>query len=321
MQVSPEDVDRLAKALAVTITDWLRGIQVVDGQRPPVPFTHPVTPPAPQMIGPARGPLTFDAEFLAGVDWNVWESVPIVNDINGRGSSLPGNGERQWYPNHRYAPLIEVQPWRVEERELVIRATRTPDHLRQHVGYGPDDNPSLEAQFGPAWYDYLSGRLATHRSFSQTYGYFEAEMKLPAGRGLWPAFWLLPLSGAWPPEIDVVEVLGHAPKTVFQTLHWADPPGAGPDHHKSNHFQGDDFDSSTGYHRYGVLWTPEKVEFFLDGAHTRTFATPPDMHQPFYMIVNLAVGGSWPESAAGGPPDPAAVPAEMRIRSVRAWSL
>lgn len=67
---------------------------------------------------------------------------------------------------------------------------------------------------------YRSGLITTQNLFTQRHGYFEMRAKLPAGRGLWPAFWLLPAGGGWPPEIDVMEVLGHEPDTLHTSVHW-----------------------------------------------------------------------------------------------------
>lgn len=257
--------------------------------------------------------LTFEDRF-ATLDFDRWATVPIVNDEEGAGSSLPGNSERQWYINAAYGPTIELEPWRAGTDGLTITADRTPRHLRHLMGHDQAKFPELKGQFGLGSYDYYSGRLATHRSFSQLYGYFECDAKLPAGRGLWPAFWLLPLDMSWPPEIDVFEVLGHEPRRIYQTLHWREP--ARPDgDHKSAHVETEAFDTAADFHRYGVHWTKEFVAFNVDGRETKRFPTPAHMHRPMYMIVNLAVGGSWP----GDPDETTAFPAEMKIRSVRAW--
>jgi beta-glucanase (GH16 family) len=270
---------------------------------------------APPVAGPARGALTFDADFsgLKGSLFETWDSVPAVNDPAGNGSSLPGNSERQWYINHRYALTQGLKPWRTEGGELIITADRVPPDLARFMGYSASDQPALQPQFALGTYPYYSGRLDTHGHFTQLYGYFEAECKLPAGKGLWPAFWLLPADMAWPPEIDVFEVLGHEPSRVYQTLHWHDPAPNGD--HKSAYVDTQGIDT-TEWHTYGVNWRPGLVDFYIDGVARKSFITPADMKKPMYLILNLAVGGSWP----GNPDADTVFPAEMRVRSVRAWA-
>ena len=66
-------------------------------------------------------------------------------------------------------------------------------------------------------YNYTSGMVASKAPSTFQYGYAEARVKAPAGQGLWPAFWTLPQDGSWPPEIDIMEILGHIPSTVYMT--------------------------------------------------------------------------------------------------------
>lgn len=153
---------------------------------------------------------------------------------------------------------------------------------------------------------YTSGLITTQASFSQQYGYFEMRAKLPAGRGFWPAFWLLPNDLSWPPEIDVVEVLGHDPTTLHVTAHYvlggrrkldgvcsADCGKAGAEVKVP--------DTSLAFHTYGVSWRPDAIRWYFDNVEVFSAPTPADMHQPMYILANLAVGkhGSWPGPADG----------------------
>src|SRR5262249_26015016 len=121
--------------------------------------------------------------------------------------TLPSNGELQIYADPGFtgstdAPL-GLQPFEVHNGALDIVAQPVSDSLSARM-----------------WnYKYASGLITTRRSFSQTYGYFEARVKLPAGKGLWPAFWLLPADGSWPPEIDGFEQLGREPQSVYVGFH------------------------------------------------------------------------------------------------------
>jgi len=140
---------------------------------------------------------------------------------------------------------------------------------------------------------YTSGEINTARSFSQTYGYFEMRAQLPAGAGMWPAFWLLPTDGSWPPELDAMEMLGSDPTTIYTSTHSQVASAKTLATHVA--------DTSKGFHTYGVDWEPDRVTYYFDGNAISSLATPADMNKPMYMIVNLSVGGvgSWPGAATG----------------------
>lgn len=154
---------------------------------------------------------------------------------------------------------------------------------------------------------YRSGMLTSARSFSFRYGYVEIVAQVPRGKGLWPAFWLLPVGGGWPPEIDVMEVLGDDPDGFWATLH-----GRGTDGRREVQGRVAAEDLSRGFHAYGVLWGHDEIVWYLDGRPVFSAPTPADFHVAMYLIVNLAVGGGWP-----GAPDPdTSFPAEFRIRRI-----
>ncbi len=140
---------------------------------------------------------------------------------------------------------------------------------------------------------YTSGEINTARSFAQAYGYFEMRAQLPAGAGMWPAFWLLPTDGTWPPELDVMEMLGNNPTTIYTSTHSQVASTKTVGVQVS--------DTSKGFHTYGVDWEPDRVTYYFDGNAISSLATPADMNKPMYMIVNLTVGGagSWPGAATG----------------------
>lgn len=162
----------------------------------------------------------------------------------------------------------------------------------------------------PLGLTHRSGMIMSQSLFNQQYGYFEIKAQLPNGRGLWPAFWLLPTGGGWPPEIDVMEMLGHAPGTYYVALH-ARPGGQVLDDVTAVAAP----DLSAGFHVFGVSWRPDKIRFYLDDTLMHESATPADMNGPMYLLANLAVGGegSWPGLAA---PTQSGV---YRIAWIRAW--
>ncbi len=173
---------------------------------------------------------------------------------------------------------------------------------------------------------YTSARLQTLHKFQFQYGLVEARIQVPAGKGMWPAFWLLGDEGyasehAWPDcgEIDAMEVLGSEPNVVHGTLHaawpWAPKDGVGGRAESPTPL-------SAGFHVYGVEWAPERISFLLDGAVYQTI-TPADLppappwpfDHPFFLLLNLAVGGDWP----GAPNASTQFPAHMLVDWVRVW--
>jgi hypothetical protein len=145
-----------------------------------------------------------------------------------------------------------------------------------------------------AWY---SGVMATvdgkGNGFAQQYGYFEVKARFPAGQGTWPAFWLLNSAAltqhAPAGEIDVVESYMFAPTSINTTLHDWTPPARQLAHNLS-HVS----DLSDGFHTFGLLWTASTMRFFCDGEEIYSVPTPAIMHQPYYPILDLGLGGGWP---------------------------
>jgi beta-glucanase (GH16 family) len=172
---------------------------------------------------------------------------------------------------------------------------------------------------------YTSARIRTKGLFSQAYGRFEANIKLPLGKGIWPAFWLLGDdigSVGWPKcgEIDIFENIGEA-STSYSTLHG---PGYSGAHGISAKFAlpaGEAVD--TGFHVYAVEWAPKDIKFFFDDKLVAE-RTPADLpagtrwvyDHPFFIILNVAVGGAWP----GDPDATTKFPQQMLVNYVRVYS-
>ncbi len=146
---------------------------------------------------------------------------------------------------------------------------------------------------------YVSARINTSGKFVQQYGRFEARMKVPAGRGFWPAFWLLPATEAWPPEIDIMEHIGSIPNRIYMTHHWGTVTNV-----MSNGalYHGPDY--TLGFHNFAVEWGPQRVDWFIDGV-LRFTTTANFPREPMYIILNMAVGGTLPGSPDATTPFPA----------------
>lgn len=156
------------------------------------------------------------------------------------------------------------------------------------------------------------------------YGYFEARMKVPPGRGLWPAFWIIPDDQRWPPEIDVVEVVNNGRDTTRRSFHNIN---FGKNPVRENKIALDKwgayhppFDYKDGFHTFSVEWTPDTIRHFVDGKllavrHAEWRHDDGSDAGPANIIVNLAVGGKWP-----GPPDASTpFPAILRVSCIRVW--
>ena len=211
-----------------------------------------------------------------------------------KGATLTGNDELQWYVNPAYQPTASANPFSVTDGVLTITAKPASQAIQAETN----------------WYDYTSGMLTTYSSFAQTYGYFEMRADMPDDQGAWPAFWLLPADGTWPPELDVVEMYGQDPNTVIATVH-SNETGS-----QTSIASAARVIDTSGFHKYGVLWTEEEIVWYFDDTAIARADTPSDMHDPMYMVVNLAVGGM------AGPPDDGLMDgAEMKVDYVKAYSL
>lgn len=147
--------------------------------------------------------------------------------------------------------------------------------------------------------------------FTQRYGYFEMRAKFPAGKGFWPAFWLLPETGEWPPEIDVVEWLGDNRRAAFFTFHFEEQ---GEHKKHSGSFDGPDF--SQDFHTFAVDWQPGQIIWYVDGVERFKVNDERVPDTPMFMLLNLAVGGTWP----GRPDESTAFPSVMEVDYVRAYA-
>jgi beta-glucanase (GH16 family) len=169
---------------------------------------------------------------------------------------------------------------------------------------------------------YTSARLLTKGLFEQTYGRFEARIKLPSGQGIWPAFWLLgdtSTASVWPEigEIDIMENRGQEPTLINGTVHG---PGysAGESISKAYQLENSRFD--TDFHIFGIEWAENYINFYVDDVLYNQI-TPADVtgdwvfNHPFFIIINVAVGGDY----VGSPNPETVFPQTMLIDYVRVY--
>ncbi|HEY8458061.1 MAG TPA: glycoside hydrolase family 16 protein [Actinopolymorphaceae bacterium] len=237
-----------------------------------------------------------------------------VAEIGGHGW---GNDELQYYTDLTENAALDGNG------HLVI--TARPDDVGRSCWYGTCR--------------FTSARLVTKQKFSQAYGRFEARIKLPRGQGVWPAFWLLGDDideVGWPRcgEIDIMEYLGHDERTVYGSVH-------GPQFDTTDEYRLPDGESfAEGFHTFTVDWSANRVDFFVDGQQYATVERPDAatsggservtnaanqadgdprwvFDHPFFILLNVAVGGRWP----GEPDESTRFPQHMVVDYVRVYQL
>ena len=171
---------------------------------------------------------------------------------------------------------------------------------------------------------YSSARLKSEGTYSAQYGRVEARIRIPRGQGIWPAFWML---GAdigqvgWPAcgEIDVMENVGYEPAVVHGTVHGPGYSGAQGISAAYTNPSGAAF--ADDFHVYGVDWRPDSITWTVDGVAYRTVtradvgSNPWVFDKPFFVVLNVAVGGSWP----GSPDASTRFPQQMTVDWLRVY--
>lgn len=276
--------------LASVGTTLLANAATAEPRLPPPPANMAVTAPEPTSLGAncnAVSPTTatrsvalrqtFFDDFHnfdpANTGWTLYYNRPH-DPVAAR--THDNNEEQQVYVDAGYAGTagrpLGINPFSFEKGRLAITAHKLDDETKSYLHGRP----------------YASGMLQSRRLLSQLYGYFEASIQIPAGRAMWPAFWMVP-TDTTPPELDILESLGHRPEEIYSTLHWnyKDPKG----HTECKRVIPDATKRSVVY---GVLWTPEMIVYYTDRVPVQAVLTHPTMRRPMYMLINLAVGGKWP---------------------------
>ena len=241
--------------------------------------------------------LTWQDEF-DGTDGSPVDVSKWTAEVGGNGW---GNRELQYYTNR-------IENAYQENGSLVIKAIKEK--------YTGADKVSR---------DYTSARLITKKTFTTQYGRFVARIKLPRGQGIWPAFWMLGVDidkVGWPKsgEIDIMEYIGKEPSNIYATIHGPGYSGkGGPSTVYSlpgkNNFADD-------FHTFALEWEPDVLRFYCDDVLFKT-ATPKDLpagtkwvyDRPYFILLNLAVGGNWP----GSPDSSTVFPQVMLVDYVRVY--
>ncbi len=256
-------------------------------------------PSGPALPAPSASPAwsdEFDGPAGASFDRAKWTA-----DTGGTGF---GNQEREFYTTRPENIALDG------EGHLVFTAR------------AETSAPAFQCWYGPC--QYTSARLKTVGLFAQTYGRFEARIRIPRGQGIWPAFWMLGSNVdavGWPRsgEIDIMENIGREAATVHGTLH-------GPGYSGSGGISGSDVLGTGAYaddfHVFTVSWEATEIRWYVDGRLYHRVASrdvPAGgmwvFDHPFFLLLNVAVGGGWP----GNPDGTITFPQTMVVDYVRVY--
>jgi beta-glucanase (GH16 family) len=250
---------------------------------------------------PASGWTLVWSDEFNGPDGSAPDPSKWTYDTGGKGW---GNNELECYTNL-------TQNAQVKGGNLVITAM-------QQLAYSCSDGSTN---------NYTSARLKTQGLFSQAYGRFEARIKIPTGQGMWPAFWMLGnniTTVNWPTcgEIDIMENVGKEPATVHGSLHGPSTTARTSDASAPVSLPaGQNFASD--FHLYAVEWEPGTIRFYVDTSLYATFTSSQwpagstwVFDHPFFILLNVAVGGNWP----GSPDNTTVFPQQMLVDYVRVYT-
>jgi beta-glucanase (GH16 family) len=253
--------------------------------------------------GPDGWSTVWSDEFdnPAGTPPDASNWTPEIGDGTINANPGWGNAELEYYTDSIENAATDG------EGNLVITAKQADD--------------SLECYYGPC--EYTSARLISWHKAEFAYGRIEARLQVPFGQGMWPAFWTLGTDigeVGWPQsgELDIMEHIGREPTMVYGTVHGPGYSGgagvgAGYEHPDGQAFSDD-------FHVFAVEWEPDEIRWYVDGI--QFFAATPDdvsgewvFDHPFFIILNVAVGGNWP----GYPDDTTVFPQTMHVDYVRVY--
>lgn len=205
-------------------------------------------------------------------------------DVDGDGSStwapwfvgwdvrfLGGNEDKAWKCDASYVGGGK------EALGLTLHERTDSSTLRLYGLETPKDKLDNVEQF-----PYIGGMISSNQSMAQLYGYFEIKCRFEITKGHHWAVWLLPIANKWPPEIDIVEAVGHQPYYAFCNAHGSS---------EKDTFTIRNVESVFDYHIYGFEWTPTEMIYTLDGEeHLRV---PNYINEPMYFLVSPEIGGQW----------------------------
>jgi beta-glucanase (GH16 family) len=240
----------------------------------PTTATTPTAQPSSHVLLNA----TFDDGRLDPAIWNTchwWAD---------KGCTIASNDELEWYV-----------PEQVSVADGALRLTADRASVRGSDGRSYEFRSGMVTTGPPPMTEDAPAKLAF------TYGSVEARLRVPTGRGLWPALWLLPASRESRPEIDLLEVVTQNPRQVLMHLHPKNESADSPN--KEYTVRGPSL--AEDWHTFRLDWSAERLDFFVDGTRVWRLTGSQVPDEPMYVVLNLAVGGAYPGPPASDTPFPA----------------
>lgn len=228
------------------------------------------------------------------------------------------------------ANVIESANWTFETGDgcptLCGWGNNEKQYYREENAWVGDSTLTIEARresFGSR--DYTSARMKTQGKITQQYGRIDVRALLPEGQGLWPAIWAMGeniSSAGWPAcgEIDIMEMIGGSGRenTVHGTLHWENE-GSHAQYGGSNTLPSSVYNYSEAYHVFSIIWDENSIKWYSDDVlyheMSITDSELSEFHQPFFFLLNVAVGGNWP----GNPVPSTDFPQQMKVDYIRVY--
>jgi beta-glucanase (GH16 family) len=216
------------------------------------------------------------------------------------------------------SPSKSESTWLTQRNDWIKKGI--PYSNLEGAGYLPDNanfaNGTLflsTSRSPAAGFKQSTASVNTHDKFWFKYGYIESRMLVPACKGCWPAFWLLPRADHWPPEIDIIEYFDTSEQVIpYSAVHYPSPEARKLDYFSERLRLSDHDNYVDTWHTYGVLWTRKSVQFYIDGFPGPQYNIESKIpHLAMYPILQLAIGrGFRPETGS-----------TMQVDYVRAWQL
>ncbi|HWH98975.1 MAG TPA: glycoside hydrolase family 16 protein [Propionibacteriaceae bacterium] len=318
MNVPDEQAKNMAKSLRA----------MADTLDPPTPSSPPAQPPTAAPVG-ATGSWrkTFEDGFDGtALDLTKWRTGRPADATGGHVGYAADQGEKTFYLGEQVS---------VKDGNLALTATNKPltvvrdasrqGQLQGDTYYRPNDQGTWQYRSGTVTTGadlngWTSAKASAMKDWTKKpptlqvlYGWIEARIKLPKGKGLWPAFWMLPVDGSWSYEIDILEQVDSTGRRLAQHLH---ANNNAVDFTKYDGLGWDSgIDLTADFHVYAVNWTKDKLQWLVDGKVIQeTSVNVPNV--AMYLLLNLAVGGNWP----GNPDASTQFPSSMLVDWVRVWS-